>query len=74
MIAVGFLLILVGFAVITPRSGRSESARGVSIGRQWWLRQQVGATTGTPLQRYRLIRVLGGLAMIVGGFVILAKS
>lgn len=37
MIAVGFLLIVVGFSLIAVRSGdpESRSSRSVSIGRQW---------------------------------------
>jgi hypothetical protein len=75
MIAVAFLLILVGLALITPRSGGSESQRSVSIGRQWLSpRSPNRGYQGTPLRRYRLIQILGGLVLVVGGFVIIAMS
>jgi hypothetical protein len=78
MIAVAFLLIIVGFALITARGADSglRSSRSVSIGRQWWSLPTTSnrGDDGTPSRRYRLIRVLGGLVMIGGGFVILAVS
>jgi hypothetical protein len=78
MIAVGLLLVLVGFFLIAVRSGdvSARSSRSVSIGRQWSSvpsRPDRGYD-GMPSRRNRLIRVLGGLVMIVGGFVIIAMS
>jgi hypothetical protein len=78
MIAVGLLLILVGFFLISVRSGdvSARSSRSVTIGRQWFsvpTRPDRGYDS-MPSRRNRLIRVLGGLAMIVGGFVIIAMS
>jgi hypothetical protein len=78
VIALGFLVIIVGFALISARGTDSglRSSRSVSIGRQWWSlpTRPDGGYDGTASRRYRLIRFLGGLVMIVGGFVIIAMS
>jgi hypothetical protein len=78
MIAVGFLLILVGFFIIAVRTGdvSARSSRTVSIGRLWSsvpTRPDRGYDS-MPSRRNQLVRVLAGLVMIVGGFVIIAVS
>lgn len=78
MIAVGFLLILVGFCLISVRSGdvSARSPRTVSIGRLWMSvpTEQDRGYDSMPSWRNRLIRVLCGLVIIVGGFVLIAVS
>ena len=76
MIAVAILLILVGFFLISVRSGdvSSRSSRTVFIGRQWSSlpsRPDRGYD-GMASRRNRVIRVLSGLVMMAGGFVIAA--
>ena len=75
MIAVAFLLILVGFALVAPTTKESSGPpppRSVAIG--WWRMPPAGPRgyEETPLWRSRLIQVLIGLVMIVGGIVIVA--
>lgn len=68
------LLMLVGFALMTPRSGTGNpmTSRFLSIG--WWrmpTRPERRYDGTTPWQ-YRLIRVLVGLALMAAGVLILA--
>lgn len=74
MLAVGIILVLVGFALVVPRGGVPGSAavRNVSLGRQ-----RVFSTPGYtdhPSVRYRVIRIVIGLVMVVGGVVLIASS
>jgi len=74
VIAVGLLLVLVGFAFIVPRGGipGSAAARNVSLG--GWRMPTTRGYEGTPSRLYRVIQILGGLVMIAGGMVIIAVS
>ena len=74
MIAVGLLLVLVGFAVVIPRGALpgSAAARNVSVGP--WRMPTTRGYDGEPSSRFRLIQVLSGLVMIAGGIVIIAVS
>jgi hypothetical protein len=74
VIAVGMLLMLIGFAFVVPRGGvaGSTAARNVRVG-------PGGLSTtpgydGEPTRRYRVLQVLVGLVMMVGGFVIIAVA
>ena len=72
MFAVGLLLVLIGFAFVVPRGGvaGSTAARNVRVGPGG-----LSPTRGyddEPSRKYRVLQVLGGLAMIVAGFAILA--
>lgn len=74
MVAVGMLLVLVGFALMAPRGGipGSAAARNVKIG---WMRvMNTRGYDGTPTRRYRAIQVLMGLVVMAGGIVIIAVS
>lgn len=74
MIALGLLLVLVGFALIVPRGGMpgSTAARNISLGRSQLFR--TAGYQGTPSWRYRVIQTLMGLVVIAGGFIIIATS
>jgi hypothetical protein len=74
MIALGMLLVLVGFAIMVPRGGvpGSAAARNVQLG---W--QRIFNTRGygeVPSWKYRLIQVLMGLVVMAAGFVLIAVS
>ena len=74
VIAVGFLLMLIGFAFVVPRGGvaGSTAARNVRVGPGG-----LSPTPGyddEPTRRYRVLQVVLGLVMMVGGFVILAVA
>jgi hypothetical protein len=74
MIALGLLLVLVGFALMVPRGGVPGSAavRNVSLG--WSRIFTTAGYQGVPSRRYRVIQVLMGLVVIAGGMVIIATS
>jgi hypothetical protein len=74
VLAVGVVLVLVGFALVVPRGAMpgSTSARNVVMGSQ-----RVFTTRGyqgTPSRRFRLIQVLMGLVVVAGGIVLIAAS
>ncbi|MEP7045822.1 MAG: hypothetical protein ABI949_04035 [Ilumatobacteraceae bacterium] len=74
MIALGLLLVLVGFATVAPRGGvtGSTAARNISIGRL-----HLFTTPGyqdNPSRSYRLVQVLMGIVLMVGGVLIIAVS
>ena len=76
MIAVGFLLIVVGFAVMAPPSSGSRSTipRSVAIG--WWRTPSTEdrGDESTPSWRSRIIQIVVGLLLIGGGIVLVAMS
>jgi hypothetical protein len=74
VIAVGLLLVLVGFAMVIPRGALpgSAAARNVSIGP--WRMGTTRGYDGEPSSRFRLIQVLSGIVMVAGGVVIIAVS
>jgi len=77
VIALGFVLILVGFAVVTPKgsgSGSTTNRRSVELG-GWRIATKPGRSDdGTQSRRSQVIQALIGLAMIVGGFVVISMS
>jgi hypothetical protein len=74
VIVLGLLLVLVGFAVIVPRGGMpgSVAARNVTLGRSQLFRTR--GYQGNPSTRHRIVQVLLGLAMLAGGFALIAIS
>jgi hypothetical protein len=75
MIALGLLLVLVGFALIVSRGAMpgSAAARNITMGSRSQLFKTAGYK-GVPSRRYRVIQVLMGLVVLAGGMVILATS
>lgn len=74
MIAVGIIVLLVGFALVVPRGAMpgSTSARNVTMGSQ-----RVFATRGyqgLPSRRSRAIQVVVGVVLIVAGILVIAAS
>lgn len=74
MIALGLLLVLVGFALIAPRGGitGSTARRNVSLGFVHLFKTP--GYQGVQSWRYRLIQVLVGVMLLVGGVVLIAIS
>lgn len=74
MIALGLLVVLIGFAVMVPRNSvpGTTSARIVPMGMQRLF--QTRGYEGTPSVKYRIIQVLIGLVLIAGGLVIIATA
>ena len=74
MIALGLLLVLVGFVVMMPRGGLAGSTarRNVILGFRVF--QTPGYQGGVVSWRYRLIRVLSGLVIMALGILIIAIS
>ncbi len=73
VLAIGMLVVLVGFALMVPRGGvsGSVSARNVMLGSQ---RVSTRGYAGTPSRRYRIIQVLIGLLLLVIGMILIASS
>lgn len=73
MIALGLLLVLVGFAIMVPRGGMAGSSarRNVILGFRVF---QTPGYQGVVSWKYRVIRVLSGLVVMAGGIVIIAIS
>lgn len=73
MIAVGLLLVLVGFAMMATRSGvpGATAHRNIILGFQ---RFSTPGPDGLPSRRYRVIQVLAGLVVMAGGMVLIAVS
>jgi hypothetical protein len=72
MIALGLLLVLVGFALTASRGGvtGSTASRNVSIGRV-----HLYTTPGyqdTPSRKYRFLQIFVGLILMVGGVLLIA--
>jgi hypothetical protein len=74
VIALGLLVVLIGFAVMVPRNSvpGTTAHRNVSLGMQRVF--QTPGYDGTPSIKYRIIQVLVGLAMIAGGLAIIANA
>jgi hypothetical protein len=74
MIAVGLLLVLVGFAMVASRSAvpGATAHRNVSLGFQRIF--TTPGPDGLPSRRYRVIQVLAGLVVIAGGMALIAAS
>jgi hypothetical protein len=74
MIALGLLLVIIGFAMLVSRGAMpgSVSARNVPMGFAKIFR--TAGNQGVPSWRYRAIQVLMGLVILGGGLVILATS
>jgi hypothetical protein len=75
MVALGLLLVLVGFAMIVSRGAMpgSAAARNITMGSRSQLFRTAGYK-GVPSWKYRVIQVLMGLVILGGGLVILATS
>ncbi len=74
MLAVGVVMVLVGFALVVPRGSMpgSASARNVSLGRQ-----RVFVTRGdqgTQSLRYRVVKSIAGLVVVAVGIILIAAS
>ena len=75
MIALGLLMVLGGFIFMAPRGGipGATAHRNVSLGMQ-----RIFTTRGyegeAPSWRHRLIQILIGLALVVGGMVVIAHA
>ena len=74
VIALGMLLVLVGFVVMVPRGAMAGSTarRNVILGFRVF--QTPGYQGGVPSWKYRLVRALIGLVMMVGGMLLIAIS
>ena len=74
MIALGLLMVLVGFVFMAPRGGipGSTAHRNVSLGMQRIFTTR--GYQGVPSWRSRLIMILIGLALVVGGMVVIAHA
>jgi hypothetical protein len=74
MIALGLLLVLVGFALMVPRGGVPGSASVRNVQLSW---QRFFNTRGygdLPSWKYRLIQIAMGLVVMGGGIVVIALS
>ena len=73
MIALGLLLVLLGFAIMVPRGGMAGSTarRNVLLGFRVF---QTPGYQGVISWKYRVFRVLVGLVVMVGGMVLIAIS
>ncbi len=74
VLAVGIILLLIGFALVVPRGGvaGSTAARNVTLGSQ-----RVFTTRGydgVPSRRYRVIQVAVGLVLVAAGIALIAAS
>ncbi len=74
MIALGLLMVLVGFALMVTRGGvpGATAHRNVSLGKQRIF--TTDGYQGVPSWRYRLIQILIGLALVAGGMVVIAHA
>jgi hypothetical protein len=74
VIALGLLLVLVGFALMVPRNSvpGTTAARNVSLG--WQRIFTTPGYQGDPSRRYRIIQILMGLVVMAGGMVIIATT
>ena len=73
MIALGLLLVLVGFAIMVPRGGMAGSTarRNVLLGFRVF---QTPGYQGVLSWKGRLVQVLLGLVVMAGGVVLIAIS
>jgi len=74
MIALGLLFVLIGFACVVSRGAMpgSVAARNVTLARSQLFRTR--GYQDNPSKRYRIVQVLLGVAMLVGGFALIASS
>lgn len=74
VVALGMLLVLVGFALVVSRGGvaGSTAARNVTLGRSQLFRTR--GYQDNPSMRYRSVQILVGLAMVAGGMALIATS
>jgi hypothetical protein len=75
VIALGLLLVFVGFVLIMPNGAMPGSAaRGnVTLVNRLFPNRSRGPD-GLPSRRYRLVQVLMGLVVIAAGMIIIAAS
>jgi hypothetical protein len=73
VIALGLLLVLVGFGIMVPRGAMAGSTarRNVILGFRVF---QTPGYQGVVSWKYRVVRVLSGLVVMAGGMVIIALS
>jgi hypothetical protein len=73
MIAVGLLLVLVGFVMLIPRGGMpgSASTRNVTLGTQ---RFSTPGRQGVQSTRFRVIQILMGVVVLAAGIILIATS
>lgn len=74
MIALGLLVVLIGFAFVVPRSSMpgATAHRNVILGMQRVF--QTPGYGGQPTRKYRVFQVLLGLAVMAGGIAIIATA
>ncbi len=73
MIALGLLLVLVGFALIMPSGEMPGSASHRIIPMATRLFTTPGPD-GLPSRRYRIVQVLMGLVVLAAGMIIIATA
>jgi len=73
VIALGLLLVFVGFVLIMPNGAipGSVSARNVRVGTKLFTTR---GPDGLPSRRYRVVSVLMGLVVMAAGVIIIAVS
>ena len=73
MIALGLLLVLVGFVLIMPSGAMPGSAahRNIQLGTRLFTTR---GPDGLPSRRYRVVQVLMGLVVMAAGMIIIAAS
>jgi hypothetical protein len=73
VIALGLLLVLVGFVIMMPRGGMAGSTarRNVILGFRVF---QTPGYQGVVSWKYRVVRVLSGLVVMAAGVLIIAIS
>jgi hypothetical protein len=73
VIALGLLLVLLGFAIMVPRGGMAGSTarRNVIVGFRVF---QTPGYQDVISWKYRVVRVLIGLVVMAGGMVLIAIS
>jgi hypothetical protein len=73
VVALGLLLVLVGFVLIMPSGALpgAASARNVRLGTRLFTTR---GPDGLPSRRYRVVQVLMGLVVMAAGVIIIAVS
>jgi hypothetical protein len=74
MVAVGLLLVLVGFALVVSRGGMPGSASNRQVRLGFAKVFTTAGPTGVPSLKYRVIQVLMGLVVMAGGMLLIAMS
>ena len=74
MIVLAFALILVGFALMSPRSGASRSTTSQNVSMGWWRMPSTPerGDQGWSPRRVRLLQIVGGLVLMAAGILIIA--